>query len=96
MARSGSTDIDFNESFFEGILRSPQVEQLVDDAAASIQSGAKASAPVDTAEYRDGIVIEHKQAKHRRVTQVVATDEKSLIVESKSGNLARAVKGAAK
>jgi hypothetical protein len=94
MARSGDTDVEFNPKFFETVLRQPKVEALVDSAAGRTQAIAKANAPVDTAEYRDGIRIEHHESRFRRVTRVVGTDEKTMLIESKTGNLARAVKGA--
>lgn len=92
MARSGSTSFEPNEAFFESVLRRPQVEAIVDTAAAAVQSAAQASAPVNSGDYRDGIVVEHKDSRYRRVARVVGTDDKTMLIESKTGNLARAVK----
>lgn len=94
MPRSGDTEIEFNEDFFESVLRSAPVEALVDGVAERVLSKAVATAPVDTEEYRDGLHIEHQEARYRRVTRVVGSDEKTLLVESKTGTLARALKGA--
>ena len=94
MARSGNTEVEFNPKFFETVLRGPKVEALVDAAAGQVLATAKATAPVDTGEYRDSIHIEHHDAAYRRTTRVVADDDKTMLIESKTGNLARAVKAA--
>ena len=94
MARSGHTNVEFNPRFFETVLRGPKVEALVDAAAGQILATAKATAPVDTGEYRDGLHIEHHDSRFRRTTRVVGSDDKTMLIESKTGNLARAVKAA--
>ena len=94
MARSGNTEVEFNPKFFETVLRGPKVEALVDAAAGQILATAKAAAPVDTGEYRDGLHIEHHDSRFRRTTRVVGSDDKTMLLESKTGNLARAVKAA--
>jgi len=92
MARSGDTSFEPNQRWFDTILRSAPVEAVVDQTAGRTQAHAKAHAPVDTADYRDGIRIEHRESRYRRVTRVVGTDEKTMIIEAKTGNLARALK----
>lgn len=94
MARSGDTEIKFNEEFFETVLFEPGIEALVDGVAGRTEAIAKANAPVDSGDYRDGIEIRHRDAQFRRVTEVVGTDEKTMIIEAKTGNLARALKAA--
>lgn len=94
MARSGDTEIDFNEAFFQTAMRTPEVENLVDSVAGTAQAIAKSTAPVDSGDYRDGIRIEHRESQYRRVTEVVGTDPKTMLIESRTGNLARALKGA--
>ena len=94
MARSGDTDVEFNPRFFETVLREPKVEALVDAAAGQILATAKATAPVDTGEYRDGLHIEHHDSRFRRTTRVVGSDDKTMLLESKGGYLARALKAA--
>ena len=94
MARSGHTNVEFNPRFFETVLRGPKVEALVDAAAEQVLATAKATAPVDTGEYRDGLHIEHYDSRFRRTTRVVGSDDKTMLIESKTGNLARAVKAA--
>jgi hypothetical protein len=94
MARSGNTDVEFNERFFETVLRQPKVEQLTDAAGERALAAMKAAAPVDTAEYKDGLHIEHREARFRRVTRVVGSDPKTLLIESRTGNMARGLKAA--
>lgn len=94
MARSGDTEVQFNEGFFESILRTSRVEALVDGVGNRTLDIAQATAPVDTEEYRDGLHIEHHESRYRRTTRVVGSDPKTLLIESKTGTLARALKGA--
>lgn len=83
-----------NQSFFDNVLRSPAVERIVDDVAARTLTNAQSGAWVDTGAYKDGFHIEHHESAYRRVAQVVGSDEKTMLLESKSGNLARALKAA--
>ncbi len=94
MARSGDTRVEFNPRFFESVLREPKVEALVDAAADRALARAKASAPVDSGDYRDGLHIEHHESRYRRAARVVGSDEKTMLLESRTGNLARALKAA--
>ncbi|PRI10920.1 HK97 gp10 family phage protein [Leucobacter massiliensis] len=94
MARSGDTEIEFNPRFFETAMRQPKVQRVTDAAGQRALAKAKAGAPVDTGAYRDSLHIEHHESRYRRTTRVVSDDPKALLVESKTGNLARSVKGA--
>ena len=94
MARAGDTKIVFNQKYFDAILRESKVEAVVDAAAEKVLAAAKASAPVDTGDYRNSLHIEHHNAKYRRSARVVGDDDKTMLIEAKSGNLARAVKAA--
>lgn len=85
----------FNDQFIDGLSTSAGVEAVVTAAAERVAAKARATAPVDTGAYRDGIVVKKKRQK-RIVAVVTATDEKSMIVESKTGNLARALRSEAK
>lgn len=96
MARSGQTKVDFNESFFDAIMHSAGVESLCRQKAEAVLQEAKATAPVDTGDYRDGIEIKIVHHAHRDTYQVVGTDAKTMLVESKRGTLARALKKAGK
>lgn len=94
MARNDGMDLEFNERYFESVLRQPQVEALTDAAGNRALATARATAPVDTSDYQRGLHIEHYQSRFRRTTRVVGSDEKTLLIESKTGNLARALKAA--
>jgi hypothetical protein len=83
--------MEFNDRFFKDLLVSAPVENLVMNAAEEVAAQARATAPVDTGGYRSGIVVT-KKYQERVVGLVQATDPASMIVEAKTGNLARAVR----
>lgn len=89
-----NTRFEENPRFFEKVLRSPRVERLVDDIGDDALGNAQQGAPVDTQAYRNGLHIEHHDGRIRRTTRVVGSDEKTMLIESKTGNLARALKAA--
>lgn len=89
-----NTRFEANPRFFETVLRQPGVERLVDEVADTALTNARTSAPVDTEAYRNGLHIEHHESRFRRTTRVVGSDEKTMLIESNTGNLARALKGA--
>ena len=91
---SKNTRFEPNPRFFETVLRQPRVERLVDEVADAALTNARTGAPVDTEAYRNGLHIEHHESRFRRTTRVVGSDEKTMLIESKTGNLARALKGA--
>lgn len=90
MASQTYTD---NDAFFNNLGFLPGVVAMVDKAATAIESKAVASAPVDSGDYRDEIHQEVHSSAHRYVKRVVAGNDKSMGVESRTGNLARAVRG---
>lgn len=92
MARAGQTYIEFNAACFDEILRSAQVDGLCRQKAESALAIARATAPVDTGAYRDHLCVEPHESAHRRSWRVVGHDPKTLLVESRTGNLARALK----
>lgn len=83
--------VKFNNAYFEALSRSAGVVNLVMAAAQKVASTARSTAPVDSGDYRDGIKVELKYQR-RAVALVVGTDPKTMLVESKTGNLARALK----
>lgn len=87
--------MQFNDAFFDTLLTSPAVESLVMQSTEAVAAEARSTAPVDTGEYRDGIKVKKKFQK-RVVGLVRAEDPKSMIIEAKTGNLARAVRAKAK
>lgn len=84
--------MQFNERYFDELLKSAPVDGLVSRITDGIAADARATAPVDTGAYRAGIVRRKKTTAHRVVQLVVASDPKSLIVEARTGNLVRALR----
>lgn len=60
---------------------------------AAVESAAKASAPVESGAYRDSIHIE-QATTGRAVVRVVADVPYALLLEARTGNLARALDSA--
>ncbi len=94
MAAKGQTIVEFNQKYFDEIMRTAGVTKLTDATAERALAIAQSTAPVATGDYREGLHIEHYEAAYRRTTRVVGDDAKTLLVESKTGNLARALKAA--
>ena len=94
MAGSGQVKVHFNDSFFDQMLNSADVRALTRGAAEKALGVAKANAPVDTGAYRDGLQVKTVQHAHRTTYMVVGTDAKTMLVESKTGNLRKALKAA--
>jgi|SRR6218665_561638 len=86
-----STEMMFNSKFFHNLSVSPEVTALVLNAAQRVATQARATAPSATGQYRESITVVLKHQK-RSVALVVATDPKSILIESKTGNLARALR----
>lgn len=61
--------------------------------AERVAARARATAPVATGEYRDSITVE-TDVTDRVVARVVARDRKSHLIESRTGNLTRAIDSA--
>lgn len=94
MASSGQVTVDFNDSAFDQILNSAGVRALTRGAAEKALGIAKTNAPVDTGAYKNGLTVEQVQHAHRTTWMVVGHDPKTLLVESQTGNLQRALKAA--
>lgn len=85
--------MEFQNGYFEALLRSAPVRTLVDEATERVAEKARSTAPVgDSGDYKNGITTGSK-LQERYVGLVQATDPKSMIVEARTGNLARAVRG---
>lgn len=87
------TRIKPNSGGIKDVLTSSAMQAAVQEAADEIASRAKASAPVDSGEYRNSIDTEAGASTDRAVVYVVAGAEHSLVVEAKTGNLLRAASG---
>jgi hypothetical protein len=83
--------LKWNEAFFRQTLKSPQARSLATGAAQEIAGDARASAPVDSGEYRDLIDVEVSETENRVVATVIARARHSMIVEARTGNLARSL-----
>lgn len=94
MAGSEQIKVHFNDSFFDQMLNSAGVRALTRGAVEKALGVAKANAPVDTGAYRDGLQVEAVQRAHRTTFMVVGHDSKTMLVESKTGNLRKALKAA--
>lgn len=81
----------FNESFIPELGKSPAVTAEVKSITDKVAARARASAEVDSGDYRDGIKSEIDQTAYRVFGRVVGTDEKTMIIESRTGNLSRAL-----
>lgn len=82
--------VKYNNAFFEDLSRSQKVSELCRGVAERLAAIARSTAPTASRAYRNGIVVIRKYQK-RVVWVVVASDRKSLIIESKTGNLVRAL-----
>lgn len=94
MPAAGQTTIDFNEAFFDEILNSAGVRAMTRGAAEKALAEAKRNAPVDTGAYRDGLGVQAVQHAHRTTYVVVGNDAKTMLVESQTGNLRKALRAA--
>lgn len=94
MAGSGQVKVHFNDAFFDEILNSAGVRAMTRGAAEKALGVARANAPVDTGAYRDGLEVKAVQHAHRITFMVVGTDAKTMLVESRTGNLRKALKAA--
>jgi hypothetical protein len=84
--------IQYNNAFFDQLGRSPGVIGLVDEATERIADTARSTAPVgETGEYRDGIGTAGK-FQRRYVGLVIGNDDKTMLIEAKTANLARALR----
>lgn len=86
-----SDPVTFNNAFFDELSRSDGVRRVVDEARDRIADTARADAPEDSGDYRNGIGTASKY-QDRYVGLVVASDSKSMLIESKQGILARALR----
>lgn len=84
--------MQFNENYFNELGTSPPVEAVVVGTAEQVASVARNTAPVFTGEYKNNIEVRKRRTGHRVVAEVVATSDHSMLVESTTGNLSRALR----
>jgi siroheme synthase len=85
-----TTRVVFNSKAAEELLKSPEVRAMLHQRAEAVAARARSDAPTNTGDYRNSIAVEDATTD-RAVVRVVARDWKSLIIESKTGNLVRAL-----
>lgn len=85
-----TTRVVFNSKAIEEFLKSAEVRAVVRPHADRVAARARETAPKDSLDYVNSIGVEDATTD-RAVVRVVARDWKSLIIESKTGNLARAL-----
>lgn len=88
--------LKYNQSFFDGIMRTAGIQSLERSIAERVLAVAKANAPYKSGDYKKGLRIVKAERKYRTAYLVEGTDWKTLLVESKTGNLARALKSVAR
>lgn len=94
MPAKGQTEVTFNDEFFAKIMKSAQVVALTKAKAEEVLKIAQSTAPVDTGAYRDGLAVQKLSHEYRDTFMVEGADPKTLLIEAKTGNLARALKAA--
>lgn len=95
MARA-KTVVQFDPKYFDELMKSARVSDFTKDIADGVLAEAQAKAPVDSGDYKNGLMLIKRVSKHRTVWRVVGTNWKTLLVESKTGNLVRALRAAKK
>lgn len=79
-------------NFIDDLAHSPAVLALCTEVADEIADIARQTAPVDSGDYRNSIHVEAAQRSDRVAAEVVADDPKAMIIEARTGNLARALR----
>jgi len=74
------------------LLHDNGVRGLLTTLAGDVLARAQAGAPVDTGEYRASLRI-IQDTTDRAVVRVGSNDDKAMVIEARTGNLARAVGG---
>lgn len=81
----------FNDAYIPSLANSGPVRGLVRGVADRIAARARSTAKVDTGAYRDGIIVEMRETASRPIAVVVSTDEATLLIEARTGNLVKAL-----
>lgn len=81
----------WNNAEFQRLAHSAKVANACKVEAEKVAAAARSSAPRDMGDYANSIHVVIEDHPTRVTAQVVASDKKSLIIESRTGNLARAL-----
>lgn len=92
MPRAGQTTVEFNGAFFDRIMKSAAVENITKKKADEALAIAQRAAPVDSGDYKRGLAVVRHDSRYRFSWRVIGRDAKTLLVEARTGNLARALK----
>ena len=85
-----NTKVQLDKAGMGELLKSSEVRALLKGPAEKALSRAKSGAPVATGAYRDSIHIE-SDTTDRAVERVVSDSPYAMLVESKTGNIARSL-----
>lgn len=85
--------VTLNHGGMGALLKSSGVRAELTRRMGGALSAAKASAPVATGAYRDGLHIE-QATTDRAVVRIVGSTDHDLVVEANTGNLARSLDSA--
>ena len=88
--------VKINQAGVRALLSDPGVRAELERRAAAVEAAAKASAPVASGQYRDSIRAQSDSSPidGRARATVGATAPHALVVEARTGNLARALNAA--
>jgi hypothetical protein len=85
-----ATRVVMNRQGARELLNSPEVRAMLRQRAEAVAARARSTAPVNTGDYRNSIQVE-SATTDRAVERVVSRAPHALIVEARTGNLARAL-----
>lgn len=86
---------EFDNAAMDALARGPGITAAVVAAAERIADQVRSGAPVKDGDYKASIRVSVKQQR-RSVALVESTDPKALVIESKTGVMARAAKKSAR
>lgn len=89
--RRGDVVFEFNDRDFDAIRRSAEVKAALRREAEEVAARARATAPRESGEYAASIHVDVDEGRTRARARVVADVEHATVVESRTGNLRRAL-----
>lgn len=84
--------IRFNQSTLDRIMQAPAVIEATRQIADQGMRAIQADAPEDSGDYKRGFRLVARKSRYRTVWRIVGTDRKTLLLESRGGFIARAMK----
>lgn len=83
--------VKLNSAGMQELLLSGEVQAMLNGIAEEVAARARATAPVETGEYRDSIHTRENPTPNRARAEVVAEDDKAMVIESRTRNLGSAL-----